>query len=217
MGKLEQISTLVDGEMSESEIKALLLQMDDEDQSAWNSFQLIGDVLRSESLTAHHQPDLVDQIALMIEQEPTIVAPVLAKTLADRRKMIATFAAAKSLKLVASVAAVVVVALSINTFVPAVDSEVQMVMKTRSAETVNDKELALWQEYFSAHQQNAVQSGLAGVSPIARVESDKPVLNDVSSSVVVSRSDAKEWMNVWTPEQETGLQSVQFQYVSSER
>jgi hypothetical protein len=142
---------------------------------------------------------------------------VLAKTLADRRKMIATFAAARSLKLVASVAAVVVVALSLNTFVPAVDSEVQMVMKTRSSQTVNEKELALWQEYFAAHQQNAVRSGLAGVSPIARAESDTPVLNDVSSSVVVSRSEAKEWMNVWTPEQDSGLESVRFQYVSSDR
>jgi len=217
MGKLEQISTLVDGEMSEEEIKALLLHMDDEDQSAWNSFHLIGDVLRSEGLTAHHKPDLVDQIALIIEQEPTIVAPVLAKSLADRRRMIATFAAAKSLKLVATAASVVMVALSLNTFVPAVDSEVQMVMKNRAVESVSEKELALWQEYFTAHQQNAVRSGLAGVSPIARAESDKPVLTDVSQSVVVSRSDAKEWMNVWTPEQDSNLQSVRFQYVSSDR
>ena len=79
-----------------------------------------------------------------------------------------------------------------------------------------DEELALWQEYFTAHQQNSIRGGLSGVSPIARVEADRPML-DNTETIIVNNSGAGEWMNVWEPSPYSTDPSVEFNYVSSSR
>ena len=82
--------------------------------------------------------------------------------------------------------------------------------------SISDQELALWQEYFMAHQQNSVRSGLSGVSPIARVEADRPTING-TEKLIVNNAGAAEWMNVWEPSPHSSDPSVQFNYVSSSR
>lgn len=216
MNRNEQISAMLDGELDEASLKAILSSMDDDDVQAWQTYSAVGDLIRSSDTAAFHSPPLLQRIEAGLGQEPTVVAPVLATALVRQSAAQRLFAAGLSKRLLASLAAVGFFSFAMNQAIPPLDTQVQMVRTQAADNAFTDEELALWQEYFMAHQQNSVRSGLSGVSPIARVEADRPSLNN-TERVIVNDIDAAEWMNVWEPSAQGTDHSVQFNYVSSSR
>jgi len=203
MSQFEKLSRLLDEDLDASELDTLLNQDSKDLLSTWGTYHLIGDVLRSQALAEHHKPGLLASIASQLEAEPTVVAPVLRVRKASSDGWLSKhLTAARGLRLVGAAAAVTLFSFALNTAVPPLDSDIRMVRaKVQTVPVVSDEELALWQEYFSAHQQNALRSGLAGVSPMARIESDSPTVAELSNSSP-SRQDGVQWMNVWSPESE---------------
>jgi sigma-E factor negative regulatory protein RseA len=78
MKEREQLSALVDDELDAREVQATLdwLKKNPEERALWNDYQLIGDVLRGGDL-AHVQ--LGESISRRLAQEPTVLAPRLAR------------------------------------------------------------------------------------------------------------------------------------------
>ena len=72
----ETISALVDGEITESELDSIILQLegDDELQGAWDRYNLISDALHN-NLTREIEPAFHKRISAALENEPTILAP----------------------------------------------------------------------------------------------------------------------------------------------
>ncbi|MGY6039862.1 sigma-E factor negative regulatory protein [Aeromonas sp. AE23HZ002T15] len=80
MANKEQISALMDGDLSE--IKVLNeLGTDPAMQDTWSRYHLIGDAMRGD-LPVNLQLDLSDSIMLALEDEPTILAPAPAPSTA---------------------------------------------------------------------------------------------------------------------------------------
>lgn len=211
MIKPENISALIDGELDELGLTELMAQMRQEDKEKIDEYFLVGDLLRSNELAPYHSSGLLERVQVAIEQEPTVISPVLKNKIAQDKRSAQKLGASW----VAGVAAVALFAFGINQSVPPLDSEVQM-LTVQQAAPISDKEVALWQEYFLAHQQNVMRSGLSGVSPIARAEADQPKLH-LTNRVNLSESRAGEWINIW--DQAPGHQNarVEYQYISSAR
>lgn len=216
MNTNEHISAMLDGELEEAELNAILSAMADEEVQTWQAYSAVGDLIRSSDLATFHSPRLLDRIQASLNEEPTVLAPVLATNLARQSAFQRLFNGDRSRRLIASVAAVGFFSFALNQAIPPLDSQVQMVRTQAVNNTISDEELALWQEYFMAHQQNSIRGGLAGVSPIARVEADRPTLNN-TERVIVNNAQAAEWMNVWEPSPYGTDPSVEFNYVSSSR
>lgn len=216
MSKNEQISAMLDGELSEAELRVLLSDMDDDSTRIWTTYCALGDFVRSSEMAAFHSQPLLDRIAERLQDEPTVVAPVIAAQATRESALQKNQGAGRARRLIASVAAVGFFSFALNQAIPPSDSQVEMV-RTQAVQTqVSEADLALWQEYFMAHQQNSVRSGLSGVSPIARVEADRPSM-DNTERVIVNNTDVVEWMNVWEPSAYASDPSVKFTYVSSSR
>ena len=73
MANKEQISALMDGELSDAEVLNEL-EMDSDLQDTWGRYHLIGDAMRGD-LPVNLQLDLSDSIMAALEDEPTILAP----------------------------------------------------------------------------------------------------------------------------------------------
>ncbi|QXB31512.1 transcriptional regulator [Aeromonas sp. FDAARGOS 1405] len=73
MANKEQISALMDGELSDAEVLNEL-EMDSDLQDTWGRYHLIGDAMRGD-LPVNLQLDLSDSIMTALEDEPTILAP----------------------------------------------------------------------------------------------------------------------------------------------
>ncbi|MCF7719022.1 transcriptional regulator [Aeromonas jandaei] len=73
MANKEQISALMDGELSDAEVLNEL-EMDSGLQDTWGRYHLIGDAMRGD-LPVNLQLDLSDSIMAALEDEPTILAP----------------------------------------------------------------------------------------------------------------------------------------------
>lgn len=74
MANKQQISALMDGDLSDvQELDALA--MDAEGRDTWSRYHLIGDAMRGD-LPLNLQLDLSDKIAMALDEEPTILAPV---------------------------------------------------------------------------------------------------------------------------------------------
>jgi negative regulator of sigma E activity len=212
-----QISALSDGELTDQELKQLLENFDDGAIQKWNDYQRVGDFLRSSDLAYFDNPSLLDKISAQIALEPTMIAPQLKTELKRRSALFALkgmFRFKETKSMAVSVAAVAAFAFGFYKVVPPLDAEIQMV-RTQSLQNISESELALWQEYFMAHQQNSVRNGLAAVSPIARSD-EKPVAT-TSERVIATSSEASDWMNVWEPSSHQTGQNVKFTYVSSSR
>lgn len=207
---------MLDGELDEVELKRLLDSLEAEEAKAWEGYCVVGDLIRSSEMISFHSPELVKRIGASLENEPTVVAPVLLAKTGRQAAFQRIFKAGPSRRLLASVAAVGFFSFALNQAIPPLDSQVQMVRTQAVENTFTDEELALWQEYFMAHQQNSVRGGLSAVSPIARVEADRPML-DNTERVIVGNSAAGEWMNVWEPSPHSTDPTVRFNYVSSSR
>lgn len=216
MNRNEQISAMLDGELDEVELKFLLDAIGAEEAQAWQGYCAVSDLIRSSEMIAFHSPDLLARIESSIQNEPTVIAPVLAAQLERQTALQRVFTASRSRRLLASMAAVGFFSFALNQAIPPVDSQVQMVRTQAIENTFTDEELALWQEYFMAHQQNSIRGGLSAVSPMARVDAERPML-DNTERVIVNNSGAGEWMNVWEPSPHSTDPTVRFNYVSSSR
>lgn len=73
MANKEQLSALMDGDLSEIEVLNEL-GTDPTLQDTWSRYHLIGDAMRGD-LPVNLQLDLSDSIMLALEDEPTILAP----------------------------------------------------------------------------------------------------------------------------------------------
>lgn len=73
MANKEQISALMDGDLSDAEVLNEL-EMDSDLQDTWGRYYLIGDAMRGD-LPVNLQLDLSDSIMAALEDEPTILAP----------------------------------------------------------------------------------------------------------------------------------------------
>ncbi|THJ44583.1 sigma-E factor negative regulatory protein [Aeromonas veronii] len=73
MANKEQISALMDGDLSDAEVLNEL-EMDSDLQDTWSRYHLIGDAMRGD-LPVNLQLDLSDSIMAALEDEPTILAP----------------------------------------------------------------------------------------------------------------------------------------------
>ncbi|ELC7282654.1 transcriptional regulator [Aeromonas veronii] len=73
MANKEQISALMDGDLSDAEVLNEL-GMDSDLQDTWGRYHLIGDAMRGD-LPVNLQLDLSDSIMAALEDEPTILAP----------------------------------------------------------------------------------------------------------------------------------------------
>ncbi|MGN5078018.1 RseA family anti-sigma factor [Aeromonas veronii] len=78
MANKEQISALMDGDLSDAEVLNEL-EMDSDLQDTWGRYHLIGDAMRGD-LPVNLQLDLSDSIMAALEDEPTILAPKLVET-----------------------------------------------------------------------------------------------------------------------------------------
>ncbi|MCQ8895929.1 sigma-E factor negative regulatory protein [Limnobacter humi] len=212
----EQLSALLDGELDDQDLDAVIRNLDDDALQTWHLLNTVGDVMRSSELVAHHSPSFLKRFEVELSKEATVLAPALAAHWSQR--MVQRLSRTSSTRrMVASAAAVAVFSFAMYQAVPPLERSVQMV-RTTPVQTVSDQDLALWQEYFMAHQQNSLRSGLSGVSPIARVEAERPQLNTVSQ-VNVGTPDGLDWMNVWQPSDDAWMDSssVRFNYVSAGR
>ena len=74
---LENLSAMADGEVdSAAAARASSAWRDDASvRVAWHSYQLIGDVLRSEDLAIRHNASLVMAVRARLADEPTVLAP----------------------------------------------------------------------------------------------------------------------------------------------
>ncbi|WP_303846673.1 sigma-E factor negative regulatory protein [Aeromonas sobria] len=73
MANKEQISALMDGELSDAEVLNEL-EMDSDLQDTWGRYHLIGNAMRGD-LSVNLQLDLSTSIMAALEDEPTILAP----------------------------------------------------------------------------------------------------------------------------------------------
>jgi sigma-E factor negative regulatory protein RseA len=87
----EQLSALVDGEAEASEVqRACALWRDDASlRTTWHSYQLIGDVLRSDQLASAASKDAAFLTGLRVKlaHEPVVLAPEPAQASAPRSKV----------------------------------------------------------------------------------------------------------------------------------
>jgi sigma-E factor negative regulatory protein RseA len=75
----ELVSRMLDGEMSDMQLDALLARLKSDDgkqiKEAWDNYHLLGDVLRSDDLAVSFSPDFSAKMAASLVAEPILIAP----------------------------------------------------------------------------------------------------------------------------------------------
>ncbi len=72
----EQISALVDNELSDQHVDLALAAMRQADgRAAWDVYHQIGDILRSDDMANEFSPDFTARLMARLDAEPTIMAP----------------------------------------------------------------------------------------------------------------------------------------------
>lgn len=122
MNRNEQISAMLDGELEDAEVHAILSTMSEDDVQVWQGFSAVGDLIRSTEMASFHSPSLLARIEATLAEEPTVVAPVLATTLARKSAFLRMLSPERSRRLLASVAAVGFFSFALNQVIPPLDS-----------------------------------------------------------------------------------------------
>ncbi|MFZ6813492.1 sigma-E factor negative regulatory protein [Undibacterium sp. Rencai35W] len=77
--KKESISALLDNELSDAQLDAMLASLgqhaDADARQAWNIYHQIGDVLRSDDLAINVSPGFSSKMSALLDAEPVILAP----------------------------------------------------------------------------------------------------------------------------------------------
>ncbi len=86
----EQISVLMDGELSPHEVDAVVaLAKSDSGMANWTVFQMIGDTLRSEELShAGSTSDFLARFSSRLEDEPHVLVPAVAQAVGMRQRLL---------------------------------------------------------------------------------------------------------------------------------
>jgi sigma-E factor negative regulatory protein RseA len=86
----EQISVLMDGELSSHEVDAVVaLAKSDSGMANWTVFQMIGDTLRSEELShAGSTGDFLARFSSRLEDEPHVLVPAVAQSAGMRQRLL---------------------------------------------------------------------------------------------------------------------------------
>lgn len=163
---MEQISALMDGEAGEQEAHQALLRLGDtaEVREAWDTYHLIGEVMRGELA---QRINVRGRVAEALAQEPTVLAP--AKLRKTRTPMTFALSAAAS---VSAVAVVGWMAFSTGNVVnppaeiaKAPQAVVPVTAEPRIESAPSDGQM---NEYLLAHQGVSPSTSLHGVAPYIR-------------------------------------------------
>lgn len=169
---MEQISALMDNELSTQDSSQALRRLDDvpEARARWETYHLIGDAMRGQAGGI----DVASRVSAALQHEPTVLAP----RRTEKPGKVFTYA----LSAAASVSAIAVVgwmAFSTGPVVnpqPELTKSVPAVPATQSAEPqlVSTPSGDQMNEYLLAHQGVSPSSSLQGVAPYIRTISAAP-------------------------------------------
>lgn len=156
---MERISALMDGELGGEDLVTELKRIkgDEDLMRSWETYHLIGDVLRKE--TALGAP-FGDRFRTALEREPTVLAP--RPVVSPRKVRLYALSAAAS---VAGVAAVAWLAF-MNT-ADSLDGRVDQVARTSPATPIAD---ATVKEYLLAHHAYSPATSIHGVASYVGVQ-----------------------------------------------
>jgi len=169
---MEQISALMDGELSTQDSGQALRRLDDtpEARESWEIYHLIGDAMRSQSFGIN----VTAGVSASLQNEPTVLAP----RRTEKPGKAFTFA----LSAAASVSAIAVVGWMAFSTGPAINPQVDLAKAVPAATALQPAEPQLvsspsgdqMNEYLLAHQGVSPSSGLQGVAPYIRTISSAP-------------------------------------------
>lgn len=169
---MEQISALMDGELSAQDSSQALRRLDDtpEARENWETYHLIGDAMRGQPFGI----SVAGRVSAALQNEPTVLAP----RRAVKPGKVFTYA----LSAAASVSAIAVVGWMAFSTGPAVNPQVDLAKAAPVAPAVQAAESQLvsspsgdqMNEYLLAHQGVSPSSGLQGVAPYIRTISVSP-------------------------------------------
>jgi sigma-E factor negative regulatory protein RseA len=164
---MERVSALVDGELEDGEIarEVGLIEDNPGHRAAWDTYLLIGDVLRGQdTLTV----GLSAKVGRQLAAEPTVLAPRPARVRQLVRKAAMPLAAS-----VVGVAAVAWIALYNNPFAPqsTLVAETERPAEQVTATVTGESVGPTMNEYLMAHQQFSPSTAMQGVGSYVRTVS----------------------------------------------
>jgi sigma-E factor negative regulatory protein RseA len=158
----DDLSAMVDGELNDGKFGAQMknLQNSEESRAAWDTYHLIGDVMRG-----HLAPEICSRVAVQLAQEPTVLAP---RSHANANKSLGAWA----MSLAAGAAAVAMVVWGV---LPTVRGDLQVAQKAPAPQMPSAAAPAVTQvaDYLLAHQRYSSTSAMQGVAPYVRTVADE--------------------------------------------
>lgn len=164
---MDRISAFMDGETRPHEARQAILHLkqDQEHCESWNTFHLIGDVMRGDPLL---REDFTVRLHSRLQQEPTVLAP----RFSWRKQVSLALSAAASL---AAVAVILTLVLTDNPLRPQpqlaavpkseTTGSTQTAVLPRPVPAANQSRV---NEYLMAHQEFSPSTALQGVAPYVR-------------------------------------------------
>ncbi len=168
---MDRISAFMDGETSRIEAKQAILRLHQEDDCrvSWETFHLISDVMRGDSIL---RDDFTARLAARLEQEPTVLSP---RPLLGGKIPRYALSAAASLAAVAVVLTLVLTDNPLNTTHPQTASLMAGMPQAQMASIVPQPVSAAYRnrvnEFLMAHQEFSPSTALQGVAPYVRTVS----------------------------------------------
>ncbi len=161
---MEQISALMDNELSDQDARQVMLRLADthEARDAWATYHLIGDMMRGQGAML----DVTDRVTVALQREPTVLAP----RRSARSGRVLTYA----LSAAASVSAIAVVGWMAFSTGSVVQPPAELARAGQAAPQVAEAPLVSapndgqMNEYLLAHQGVSPSSALQGVVPYIR-------------------------------------------------
>lgn len=160
---MEQISALMDNELSPQDSSQALRRLDDtpEARESWETYHLIGDAMRGQAVSIN----VSSRVSAALQNEPTVLAP--------RRVEKPGKAFTYALSAAASLSAIAVVGWMAFSTSTTINPQVELA-KAPSATQPAEPQLVSspsgdqMNEYLLAHQGVSPSSGLQGVAPYIR-------------------------------------------------
>jgi sigma-E factor negative regulatory protein RseA len=186
---MDKISALMDGELDphQSDQQYTRLKQDSEARAHWNTYHLIGDALRGDSIVA---TNISAKLSARLEQEPTVLAPQRSQMRPVNRTTAYALSAAASLSAVAlvgwmafnnplvpqsdSVSTSVSTSVATSVSTPAaVASSAPVTVTTTTSASVQPELASIpsdgkMNEYLMAHQEFSPSTAIQGVAPYIR-------------------------------------------------
>lgn len=182
----EQISALIDGELSETQLEIALAALRNPDSRAdWDVYHQIGDAMRSDDMAFSLSPDFSTRMAARLAAEPAIIAPAIVREAQPAPRIAAAGGAAigkfKRLAMPGMAAAAVATAVFVTT--PHL-----LVAKKENASTAGSAIVMV-----ASPTQNAPVQSAPEVRPVAAVE-PKMVTLDQQEGVVLRDPRIDEYL-----------------------